>query len=631
MNLYLKILQFLKPFWKLVILSILLTLVYVILNNLSLWISVDFIRELFSSQVLESVPSSIDSLTDQNTTQEPTNEPATDLLFSSNKSTGLYKKINNAIKEIIIQKNKFDTLKVVCLIIFLAFLLKSIVFYFRRITINFIELNIMMNFREKLYSLFILLPLSYFEKNKTGELTSIVFNDVNALNVVLGYSFGKLFLLPLQILTNLAILFLISWKLTLITLLIVPATGLIIFYIGRSIRRKSRRVFKEIANLTSVFQETITSIRIVKAFTNEVKEKLKFQAVNYNHFKKLYRTNRLLALTSPLNETIGAGILVTLLWYGGSIVYSGTGLDAEDFIRYLVFLFTMFQPMKELSKISNNIQIGLAAAERIFRTLESKPEVYEIANSKSITGFNDSIIFKDVSFGYDDQTNVLEDINLEINNGEKVAFVGHSGAGKTTLVDLIPRFYEITKGQIKIDQYNTNELSLTSLRKQIGIVTQDSILFNDTISMNVAYGLDHVSEDRIEDAVKVANAWEFIQNMKNGLGTVIGEKGVMLSGGQKQRLSIARAILKNPPILILDEATSALDSESEQLVQEAIDKLMENRTVLVIAHRLSTVFSADKIVVMKNGKITDIGNHQNLLKTSPTYRKLYDMQFRNHK
>jgi subfamily B ATP-binding cassette protein MsbA len=624
MALYLKILRFLKPYWKHILVSIFLTFLYIVLNNVSLWVSVDFIRELFepgtrSALVISPEKQQVDS---------PEAEEKTDSVSRLYAGGNLYQKINRAIKKIIIRENRYETLKVVCLVIFLSFFLKNLVFYVRRVLMNFIELKVIVNLRNRLYSVLLRLPLSYFEKHRTGELTSIVFNDVSAVNVVLNNSFGKMILTPLQVLTNLVILVLISWKLSILTFTIIPLIGFVIVKIGQSIRRKRRRVFRQIAQVMAVFQEAVSSIRIVKAFANEEREEDRFQDENRRFFRTIFRANRLSYLTSPLNETIAAFILVALLWYGGNLVYSNAGLTAEDFIRYLVFLFTTFQPLKELSGLNNNIQTGLAAAERIFRLMEEAPEVYQKPGAVPMKTFRDSIIFDRVYFRYaPDDPFVLKDINLEIHKGETVAIVGHSGAGKTTLVDLIPRFYDVTEGRILVDGVDVRDYELSSLRRQIGIVTQEPILFNDTVRMNIGYGLDGVSDDAIVEAAKAANAWEFIQAMEDGLDTVIGERGVRLSGGQKQRLSIARAILKNPPILILDEATSALDSESERLVQEAIERLMANRTVLVIAHRLSTIIHAHRIVVLKEGEILDVAPHDILLQRCAYYRKLYELQF----
>ena len=542
----------------------------------------------------------------------------------------LYNRINRGIKKVIIRDDRRETLAVVCLVIFLSFLLKNVCFYLRRVIITFIQLNIILSIRNKLHSVMLRLPISFFEKRRTGELSSIMFNDVNAVNNVLNNSFGTLLLAPVQVLVSLIILILISWKLSLITFIVVPISGLLIIKIGQSIQRKSRRVFQQISNVFSAFHESITSIRIVKAFTGEAKEMNRFEDANKKYFRAEFRSKRLSYATSPLNETLGVCILVVLLWYGGNMVYSGTGLSGEDFIRYLVFLFTMFQPLKQLSGLNNIMQTGLAASERIFGIMDAAQEIYEKPDAIELDEFTSAIKFRDVSFRYDgDEAVVLKGIDLTIAKGQTVALVGHSGSGKTTLASLLPRFYDVTSGDITIDGADVQCFTLSSLRRQMGIVTQDTILFNDTVRANIAYGMDDATEDAIVSAAKSANAWEFIEQMESGLDAVIGEKGLKLSGGQQQRVSIARAILKNPPILILDEATSALDTESEKLVQEAIDKLMEDRTVLVIAHRLSTVIHADNIVVMDRGKIVGAGPHRELLETCPTYKHLYEIQFQD--
>ncbi len=346
--------------------------------------------------------------------------------------------------------------------------------------------------------------------------------------------------------------------------------------------------------------------------------------------KKMVRQLRLKYLTSPVNEMLFVSILVFLLWYGGNLVYSNNGISAEDFIRFLLFLFMMFQPLKDFSHINNVIQNGMAAAERIFAILDTEEEEYDKPGTIEMSGLSHKIEYRNVGFRYDgDGKDVLHNVDLTIQKGETVAFVGPSGAGKTTLVNILPRFYELNSGNIYVDGTDFHNFSMQSLRRNIGVVTQDTFLFNDTVRANIAYGKETVSDEEVIHAAKVANAWEFIEKMPDGLDTQVGERGARISGGQKQRLSIARAILKNPHILILDEATSALDTESEQLVQEAIDRLLHSRPVLVIAHRLSTIQNADKIVVMQDGEIESIGAHQELLKTSPVYKNLHDKQLIN--
>jgi len=608
MKLYLKILAFIKPYWKAISFAILLTFIYVLFNNISLWVTVDFIGEIFSEDIIE------------NREVEP---PAND-----DGNQDFYKTIKSAFRSVLIQDNKYDTLLAVCLIIFLSFLFKNVAIYFKRVILNYTELKIIVDFRNKLHNKILHLPLSYLDKRHSGELTSIVFNDVNALKTVLQNSFGKMILSPVQIISNIVLLFIISWELSLLTFFVVPVSTFVIVKIGQSMRRRSRKVFRQIANVMATFQEAITSVRIVKAFTNENMEIQKFQLKNLDFFSKQFRANRLKFATSPINEVLLVLMLVFLLWYGGNMVYSKSGLNADDFLRFLIFLFTMFQPIKELAGINNVLQRGFAAAERIFSILDEDEEIYDKPGALKLDTFSDRIDFKNLKFQYNEKSPiVINNISLEVKKGEMVAFVGHSGSGKTTLVNLLPRFYELTDGEIIIDGHDIRDLNLHSLRNQMSIVTQDTILFNDTIRTNIAYGLENVTDSEIIEAAKVANAWEFIEKMEKGLDSHIGEKGMRLSGGQKQRISIARAILKNPSILILDEATSALDTESERLVQQAIDELLKSRTVLVIAHRLSTITNANKIVVLNNGEIEAVGKHNELLDTCDTYKKLSQNQF----
>jgi subfamily B ATP-binding cassette protein MsbA len=618
MKLYFKILKFILPYWKSITAALVLTLFYVLLNNISLWVSVDFVREIFSPEYMK---------TDKDAGEDSSRQQHIDQLLKESNKLTFYQSLNYKVKSFLIRDSREDTLIAVCLIIFISFFFKNIFLYLKKVILSYTELQLIVGLRNALHAKIIALPLRYLEKRHSGDLTSVIFNDVNAIRNVMQTSLSNMFLSPVQIIANVVILILISWKLSLITFIAVPVSTFLIVKIGQVMRRRSRRVYKQIANVVATFQEAVTAIRIVKAFANEPKEIAKFESTNKDFFKKSFRANKVKFATSPLNEVILVLVLVALLWYGGNLVYSSAELTAEDFIRFLVFLFTMFQPIKDLSGINNTLQNGLAAAERIFHVLDLEEEAYSKPSAKALEDFNSKIEYKNVNFKYDSKERyVLKNINLDVRKSEMIAFVGQSGSGKTTLVNLLPRFYEIEEGEILIDGINTKDLTLHSLRNQMSIVTQDTILFNDSIRLNIAYGVEEVNEDEIISAAKAANAWEFIEQMPDGLDTQIGEKGVRLSGGQKQRLSIARAILKNPPILILDEATSALDTESERLVQDAIDRLLESRTVLVIAHRLSTIRNASKIVVLHRGKIEAMGPHDELLQTSAIYKNLYENQ-----
>jgi len=640
MQLYLKVLKYLKPLWHFIVLSIIFSLFYIGFHSLSLWIAVDFIKELFDPTQTQIEQTAEDNRTSklsdnpvaqmqQEKHMKNENDNVDDSLLSLKRKFNLYNKINNGIKQIIIQDDKYKTLRTVCIAMFLTFFFKNIFSYLKGVVGNLILLRVTVNVRNQLYEKLVRLPLTYFENKRSGELTSIVFNDVSAINQVLSSSFGKMIEAPLQIIIFFALLIIMNWKLSLFTFVLIPISGLLIVKIGQSIRRKNKRSLRQIANLLSAFHEVITSIKIVKAFTSEKKETERLHNYNATWFYLNFRMTKLKYLLSPLNETIAVCMLAVLLWYGGNMVYQGTGMNAEDFIRYLAFLFMTFQPLKDISDVNNKVQSGMAAAERIFSVMDAEPEKYRNPESKILSAFYKNIQYSRVRFQYNKNLPpVLDEIDLDIQKGETVALVGPSGAGKTTLVNLLPRFYEIDHGRIMVDGQNIQEIDLISLRQKIGLVTQDTILFNETVRDNIAYRVP-ADDHAVIHASKVANAWEFIEKLDRGLDTIIGERGVKLSGGQKQRLSIARAILKNPPILILDEATSALDTESERLVQEAIDKLMKNRTVLVIAHRLSTVINADKIIVMQKGKIVGQGKHRDLLKSCKLYKMLHKMQFQS--
>jgi subfamily B ATP-binding cassette protein MsbA len=361
-------------------------------------------------------------------------------------------------------------------------------------------------------------------------------------------------------------------------------------------------------------------------------ENKKFEEKTDVHFRAVVRQLRLNRLGSPLSETLGIGIMVLVLWFGGQLVLGGELLTAEDFIRFLAVLFSILSPIKSLGQLNNDIQIALASGNRIFSILDTQATIVDKPAAQTKDSFEKNLSYHNVSFKYNENDEyVLQDLNLSIAKNQKIAFVGGSGAGKTTLVNLLPRFYEVQQGEIRIDEKNIQDIKMSSLRKLMGIVTQEVILFNDTVANNIAYGLKEYARGDIEQAARLANAYDFVMELPNGFDTMIGERGMRLSGGQRQRISIARAILKNPPILIFDEATSSLDSESENLIQEAIDNLLKDRTVLIVAHRLSTIIRSDRILVMERGKIIDTGTHEELLQRSERYRFLYELQFSDRK
>jgi subfamily B ATP-binding cassette protein MsbA len=529
---------------------------------------------------------------------------------------------------LILRDTAQDTLKVLCLTIMVVFLAKNVFLYLKNISMTLVQYHLITEIRNRLYKHFNSQSLSYFHQKKSGELTSIIINDVANLRRALGTSFHQLLVEPINLLAFTVLLFIINWKLALISVVIVPISGITIMMIGRSIRRKSRRTAAMIAGITNIITETFSSIRVVKAFAMEGYEVQRFFKETHKYFKLILRRAKLRLLASPITETLGVMMGVLLLWVGGMEVLSGKGLTPEDFLRFILLLFAMMDPLRKLSNVNVELQAGAASAERIFAILETPPTIVDELDAVKIDTFKDKIQLNDVSFKYESDDTVLKNISFEIKKGSTVALVGSSGAGKSTLADLIPRFYDVNQGAIEIDGQDIRYVTLNSLRRLMGIVTQETILFNDTVKANIAYGQKDVDDEKVIAAAKAANALEFIEELPKGLDTVIGEKGVKLSGGQRQRLAIARAIMKNPPILILDEATSALDTESERLVQEALETLMSDRTVLVIAHRLSTVTNADNIIVMEKGLIKEMGTHDELIQKNGLYSNLYNIQFK---
>ena len=426
-----------------------------------------------------------------------------------------------------------------------------------------------------------------------------------------------------------SLLFIVSTKLALIALLIIPVSGIIIFGISHSIRRRSARSQAQLAGMTSIIAETIGSMRIVKAFATKGFEINRFAKETQKYYKLMLRRDRLRFVSSPVSETFGATIAALLLWVGARDVLVIESISSEDFLRFILLLFSLFQPLKNLTNVVNELQNGLASADRVFTIMDIKSDIQDVDNALEVNDLKNTLSFENVSFSYgDEKDKVLNNINFYINKGEILALVGPSGAGKSTLVDLIPRFYDTLSGSIKIDGKDIKKLKINSLRSLMGIVTQETFLFDDSVKANIAYGVENISDDEIKDAAIAANAHEFIKELPDGYNTIIGERGVSLSGGQKQRIAIARAIVKNPPILILDEATSSLDSESEKHVQSAIENLMSERTVFVIAHRLSTVHNANKILVLENGQIVQEGKHDELVNIDGLYKQLHKMQFR---
>ena len=603
-----RLFRFVLAHWPFLLLSTLAAFFFVIFNSASIWITATMINNIlidFNEMLVENQRlSSLSELTMNDRLK----------LFSNS---------------LLLKDTAISTVSAVCVALIVVFSAKNISLYIKNITLSIVQYRLIRDLRNKLYSHFHYLSLSYFNKNKSGELTAVLVNDIDNMRNSLSIMFQKLFVEPINIIILMSLLFIVSTKLALIALLIIPVSGIIIFGISHSIRRRSARSQAQLAGMTSMIAETIGSMRIVKAFATKGFEINRFAKETQKYYKLMLRRDRLRFVSSPVSETFGATIAALLLWVGARDVLVIESISSEDFLRFILLLFSLFQPLKNLTNVVNELQNGLASADRVFAIMDIESDIEDMDDAITIDDLQNSLSFNQVSFSYgDEKDKVLSNINFKINKGEIIALVGPSGAGKSTLVDLIPRFYDTLGGSIKIDGKDIKELKINSLRSLMGIVTQETFLFDDSVKANIAYGVENISDDKIKDAAIAANAHEFIKELPNGYNTIIGERGVSLSGGQKQRIAIARAIVKNPPILILDEATSSLDSESEKHVQSAIENLMSERTVFVIAHRLSTVHNANKILVLENGQIVQEGKHDELVNIDGLYKQLHKMQFR---
>ncbi len=547
----------------------------------------------------------------------------TDLAFSLESITS---NVNYYISQVIEKSGQQTALVYIGIFIILAVLLKVGFAYLASFKMIALRNGVVRDIRSLIYTKILSLPLGYFSDEKKGDIIARMTGDVQEVENSIMNSLEMMFKNPVIIIISLTVMVYMSWSLTLFVLVLMPLAGFIIGRIGRSLKKQSGRGQNKLGEILSIIEEDLSGLRVIKAFNGEKKSSRRFEKENHNYLLIMNQLMWRRHLAHPMSEFLGTITMVIVLWYGGKLILHNEGsLSAAEFIGYLVFFYSIINPAKAFSQALYSVEKGMASMHRIDRILDARSNIVEKPDAITPGPFKDKIEYRNVSFSYD-SIKVLKNISLEIKKGKTIALVGQSGSGKSTMVDLLPRFWDVTEGQILIDGTDIRDMKLKSLRKFIGNVNQDPILFNDTIYNNIAFGVDKTSAEEVVNAAKIANAHDFIMESENGYETIIGDRGDKLSGGQKQRISIARAILSNPPILILDEATSALDTESEKLVQDALSHLMENRTSLVIAHRLSTIRNADMICVLHKGQMVEQGTHEKLLQSKGRYKKLYEMQ-----
>lgn len=602
----LKILSFLKAYKSYSWLNIIFNIFYAFFNVLSIIVFIPTLGILFSTQ--------------EKVVRQP--------VFSGMGNLRSY--IEDNLNYFLTQKITIDgpvaALIFICILSVTIFFLKNLFRYLALYVLSYIRTGIIKNIQDALYEKTVSLPLAYFSEKRKGDLLSRMTTDVKEVEASFLNSLESLVREPLTILFVLIAMLNISPQLTLFVFILLPASGFIISYLGKKLKTQSHTAQKENGIFISIIEETLTGLRIIKGFNAEPEVARKFKTSTSRFKAIMTKVTHRRGLASPLSEFLGVLVVIGVLWYGGSLVLTqNSSLTPQEFIGYIGLFYTIINPVKELTTLNYNIRKGSASAERIFEVLETPNTITDSPDAIQKNSLEQGIAFKNVSFKYEDEY-VLKNISLEIPKGKTVALVGQSGSGKSTIANLVPRFYDVEEGSITIDGINIKDISLYSLRSLMGIVSQDSILFNDTVANNLKLGKPGATAQEVLEAAHIANASEFIQELPQQFETYIGDAGGKLSGGQKQRLAIARAVLKNPPIMILDEATSALDTESEKLVQNALENMMKNRTAIVIAHRLSTIQNANLIVVMQKGEIVEQGTHTELIQQNGVYKKLIDMQ-----
>ena len=599
-----RVLSYIKPYWGSIVLNLVFNLITIFFSLFSFALVGPFLTLLFNEGVVEKVA-----------------KP--EFAFTSDYLMGY---LNWFMSSLIADGGKYHALVFMCLLLLVAFFFRNLGRFFACYFMANVRVGAVHDLRRDVYNKILILPLSFYHSRQKGDTIARITTDVQEVEVSILNYLEMLIKDPLTILFFFLFMVTLSPKLTLFVLIVLPLAGLLIGKVGKMLKKESKEGQNKLAGIISTVEETISGLRIIKAFNAIRYSEDKFEEQNADYTKVLRGIHRKRDMSSPMSEFLSSAVVILVLWFGGKLILGGNGgIDAGSFISYIVVFSQIISPAKSFSQGYYNVQKGIASAERIFEILDAEEVITEKENAIEIKDFKDSIEYKNVHFSYG-KDEVLKGIDLKIPKGKFVALVGESGGGKSTMADLLPRFYEVGSGSICIDGHDIRDYKIGDLRGLMGVVSQETILFNDTVFNNIAFGMENVSKEKVIEAAKIANAHEFIMELEHGYDTRIGDRGMNLSGGQRQRLSIARAVLKNPPILILDEATSSLDTESERLVQDALSKVMSQRTSIVIAHRLSTIQYADEIVVLQKGQIIERGKHDDLIALGGVYKKLTDLQ-----